>query len=523
MRLKPALSIPFLFIMLSAALLLTGCDPLTKSISLGEFVDSPVEGLEYKTKTLSGKTNKYGKFQYLTGESVVFSIGNIRFPSVSGGKEITPLSVFSVNNLNNTAVVNMLRLLQTLDQDGNPNNGISISAKAIEAAAGLSVNFSAANFDAQVATFIKNAGAVNSVLVSANEAIQHFRGALPYRSSDIVGAWGMMELQTPQTGTLNSSDFGLNFTMAIVGADEVISLSPLQSNPTSQSSAFNILSNISDLSLINTGPVRGQIIEQGSVFDFAYLGASKDISLGYRTANTRQEISISVKVSLEYVLRDLAGTWKRFSLITPNNNNADPSQYNYFVEKHVINEQGTATWNIIASNNTVPTPSNNQYTFSFSHINNLPVAVANGNNYAINASKTVMINPIFSAKSNQFSIMLKQATKYAQEDLTGTWYGISLSTPQQNQSYATFFDTDVTRLIIDEKGKITATDILLSKTIAVNGFSLSIDTAGKITTSPKVNGTSYWAMDATKTMLMVLTINSNNAQKVTVLIKQSAD
>lgn len=522
MQSKPRLSNPILFIIATSALLLSACEPVVKSISVGTFVDSPVEGLEYKTQSLSGKTNQYGQFQYLTGESVIFSIGNIHFPSIKAEQEVTPLSVFSVNDLNNISVINMLRLLQTLDQDANPNNGISISTKAIDAAAGLHVNFSSANFDSQVASLVKNSGSSNTVLISKEAAVQHFRGAIPYRSADIVGAWALMDLQTPQKGTLNSNDFELNFDKAIVDPDFIVSLAPLQNNPSSQTTDFTLLSKISDLSLTTEGNFRGKITEQGNIFDFAYLGASKDIVLGYQNDLTHQALSIGVKVSLKYTLQDLMGSWQGFSLQTPSHGSADPTQFAYVVEKHIIDSQGAASRTIIASSDKAAITSTDQYTFSFGDLENMPILKGNGNNYAMNASKTVMINPIFNAQNNQFSVMVKYAKNYSQDDLIGTWYGISIQTPQQNQSFGTLFDTNITQFVINEKGDATITDILLSHALDVKRFNLTIDNDGQISTSPSINGANYWSMDATKTVLLLMTLRDDNSQNLTLFIKQKS-
>ena len=500
---------------------LSGCDSLVSSIALGTFVDSPVEGLEYKTDTLTGKTTQNGQFQYLPGETVVFSIGNIHFPAVKAGEKVTPLSVFNVDELDNLSVVNMLRLLQSLDSDANPSNGISISQKTLDAASNINVDFNSTRFESQVASLIQNSGSPYTQLIDSKDAIQHFRGALPYRSADISGNWGLSGLRTPKKGTLNSNDFALNLNKAIVSLDNVISLSPLQNNPVSQTPNFSLLAEISDLSLKKEGGVRGEIIEEGELFDFAYLGVSKDLFLGYRSINTHQELSLSVKVAQEYSSRDLEGVWRRFSLRTPNNNNADPGQYGYSVEDQSINIEGQASIQTLASENGASGPEFSPYPYLFNQINFFPVLNYDDNTLVMNASKTVMINPVFSVENNQFAIMLKKAQSYNQSDLTGIWFGGSISTPQINQNHGQLFDADIIRFVIDSKGRLTATDILLAKTLELNGFSLMINKAGEITPSPPIGGKSYWGMDATKSMILVLTLSDDNAQKLTILIKQA--
>lgn len=526
MHLKPSrrsnnsFSKAFYFVFVVIAFVLSGCDDVEVHETQGQFVDSPVEGLQYETPSFSGKTNQLGQFNYLPGESVIFSIGSIRFPSVLAGDEITPLSVFAVNNLEDTSVVNMLRLLQTLDEDGNPNNGIVITDQAIAAASGADVDFSSHNFDTQVAFIIKNSGSPYTSLIDRADAVQHFRTALPYRTEDIAGAWALIGLKTPKKGSLNSDDFALNFDKAIVGLDGVISLNPLKNNPSSQTPNFTLLSNFSNIALTKEGHVRGEVTEQGELFDFSYLGSSKDVLIGYRKKSSSQELILSVKVALEYSLRDLEGTWRRFGLQTPNNNNADPAQYAYVVEEHLIDNAGLSNITTIATTNQNPNLIVNNYTFYFDNLKSLPILIASGNAYAMNASKTVMINPVFSEQNNLFSIMVQQAPSYSQDDLTGTWYGGTIATPQNNQNHGQLFDSDIIRFIIDSQGRLKATDILLASTLEVNNFTLLIDNEGNINTSPLVDGTSYWGMDATKTVLVVLTLGNNNEQKLTVLIKQ---
>ena len=66
-------------------------EPTAKTVT-GIFVDAPVQGLEYETATLSGKTNANGEFQYVEGEQVTFTLANkaIRLGTLLGEPTITP-------------------------------------------------------------------------------------------------------------------------------------------------------------------------------------------------------------------------------------------------------------------------------------------------------------------------------------------------------------------------------------------------------------------------------------------------
>lgn len=145
------------------------------TIYTGIFIDSAVENLQFKTANESGYTNAKGEFSYQLNEKVTFSIGDIEFPEILANTTLTPLELFNTNDINSTSVVNMLRLLQSLDDDGDPDNGIKIPSKAHELAKNLTVDFSSAGFDQQVADLVLMSGAVNSTLISAEQATYHFQ------------------------------------------------------------------------------------------------------------------------------------------------------------------------------------------------------------------------------------------------------------------------------------------------------------------------------------------------------------
>jgi hypothetical protein len=134
---------------------ITGCGggsgsdkgPAPEETLTGRFLDSAVEGLSYLTETMSGSTNENGEFKYLAGETVVFGLGDLEFPAVTAAHILTPLELAGVTDINNIGVVNMARLLQSLDQDCDPSNGITISGQALLAATGMSIDFEDTNFD----------------------------------------------------------------------------------------------------------------------------------------------------------------------------------------------------------------------------------------------------------------------------------------------------------------------------------------------------------------------------------------
>jgi predicted acyl esterase len=104
-------------------------------IKNGVFWDSPVKGLIYKTPSTQGRTNVEGKFRYSPGEDITFYVGDIKLGTAPAREMMTPCDFspmpFEPGNdltaITITEVINISKFLQTLDEDGNVENGITIS------------------------------------------------------------------------------------------------------------------------------------------------------------------------------------------------------------------------------------------------------------------------------------------------------------------------------------------------------------------------------------------------------------
>lgn len=164
---------------ISLSIAIAGCSSSdnSNSSSTGKLVDSPVAGINYSTATHSGVTGADGSFSYETGELVTFSIGDIVFPETTATSVVTPLSIFNTTDTSNAAVVNLARLLQTLDEDGDASNGIVITEAVHEAAVG-SVDFTSDTFDTDVVNLVANSGSTLVSLISEDDAITHLNATL---------------------------------------------------------------------------------------------------------------------------------------------------------------------------------------------------------------------------------------------------------------------------------------------------------------------------------------------------------
>jgi hypothetical protein len=154
----------------------------------GTLSDSPVAGVAYTTSSgVTGITDGQGRFRYNPGDTVTFRIGSLTLGAVTAtgtDATITPLQIAkSTPGLTETQqqnlVTNLLVLLQSLDSDGNAENGISIPA-----AVGAALNATVAGtieLDVAPATFagssavISLASTAGGSVVDPEEALAHFR------------------------------------------------------------------------------------------------------------------------------------------------------------------------------------------------------------------------------------------------------------------------------------------------------------------------------------------------------------
>jgi len=91
------------------------------------FIDSPVGGLFVKTPTFAGVTDESGGFDYFPGERVDISIGSVVIGNALADHKISPIDIFKGADTEDERVINMAILLQSLDADGNPKKGVSIT------------------------------------------------------------------------------------------------------------------------------------------------------------------------------------------------------------------------------------------------------------------------------------------------------------------------------------------------------------------------------------------------------------
>ncbi|MBU4055218.1 MAG: carboxylesterase family protein, partial [Proteobacteria bacterium] len=145
----------------------------------GIFMNCPVAGLTCQTtfqkQAMSLQTTMDGGFYCDPGEKITFSVGSLVLGSAVGKAVITPLDLVpAATGAGDRRVANMLALLHTLDEDGNLNNGIQMSAAISDI---VSAHADSIHFDQETKAFASDVN-LKTLLEALNTA-KVFKGADP--------------------------------------------------------------------------------------------------------------------------------------------------------------------------------------------------------------------------------------------------------------------------------------------------------------------------------------------------------
>ncbi|MDO9263241.1 MAG: hypothetical protein Q7U02_04685, partial [Desulfosalsimonadaceae bacterium] len=212
----------------------------------------PVQGLNYTTPSGVGLTDETGRFVCGSGEMIQFMIGDVMLGEIQAKDVVTPMDFVDPNDLsmgfNNPMLVNMGRFLQSLDADGNPENGITITQEVRDQVSGRMIDFHQSIYDFEndpdvMAMFATMNGlnmphnGMTWELVNGEGAQQHMidhmgkymtdsmkvimneqMGAgmqssgdvnnLPMNNGNMMGSQGETDLNTPMGGAMNNNMTG---------------------------------------------------------------------------------------------------------------------------------------------------------------------------------------------------------------------------------------------------------------------------------------------------------------------------
>lgn len=153
-----------------------GTDTGSKPLYTAVFLDSVVGGLDYRCNDYTGVTNAKGEFLFDDGDTCEFALGNQRLGAVTlkaGNSLVTP---YTLAGDDKEKAIRIAALLQTLDSDSNPENGITLD-KAQVAQLGIVELGSDDAFNTSLVEALKTAGLTKAV-VSLAAAKAHLSATL---------------------------------------------------------------------------------------------------------------------------------------------------------------------------------------------------------------------------------------------------------------------------------------------------------------------------------------------------------
>lgn len=135
----------------------------TGGTATGVFKDSNVSGMTYVSGAQSGLTGTDGSFTYEVGNTVTFSVGGVTVGSTTGKSLVTPIDLVTGGDSNNTQVQNIVRFLLMLDENGDPDDSITISS-AVQAVSSTwsQVDFTTNDLATELTTIISDAATADS-------------------------------------------------------------------------------------------------------------------------------------------------------------------------------------------------------------------------------------------------------------------------------------------------------------------------------------------------------------------------
>ncbi len=166
---------------LSAASVITGCggggDDVATNTGTGYYLDSAVAGAEYKCGTQTGVTGSDGSFTFEEGADCSFELAGVPLRNINANQLKNGVKIIEDN-------LTVARFLQSLDFDGNPDNGIQIEAKVLEALKEAVKNLANKEdaldkeIDSVVAEVEAKVDDFNGGVVSEEEAFEHLSATL---------------------------------------------------------------------------------------------------------------------------------------------------------------------------------------------------------------------------------------------------------------------------------------------------------------------------------------------------------
>ncbi len=130
-----------------------------------------VAGISYSASSgQSGVTDEDGTFEFNHGDTIEFKLGGLDLGKVQASPVVTPVALADGNE---NKLQNLLILFQTLDSDGDPSNGISITAETADAIGKIKLDSNPSKFAsaAKLEEIIENSNIDNTVKTAEEASI----------------------------------------------------------------------------------------------------------------------------------------------------------------------------------------------------------------------------------------------------------------------------------------------------------------------------------------------------------------
>ncbi|RTR38524.1 hypothetical protein EKG38_13510 [Shewanella canadensis] len=475
----------------------------TPVVLSGVFSDSPVSGLGFETASQSGVTDAEGQFDYLQGEEVVFFLGGTRFPSVTAQEEVTPMDLYQTDSASDTGVVNTLRILQSLDQDHDAENGIQLADEINEILAGTQMDPQDPLFDQQATAALVVAGMSADDLVDSNEALAHFGQGRPYQLADLTGRWHSVFFSIPVMGTASQNSLSYTVESWDVTEQASITSTALIKNP-----GRELDTETYGISMDERGMIT--LIDEGVAGLDMGLSANKDIIANYFADDDglEQELGLAIKLSNGHSVSDLEGQWHNLSIETPVADNFNPSEFGVWADSMQIDAQGHAVIHEMALPNQQAQTETEELTFS---LNDAGKVTFEGDDETslmyISRSNDVIVRHGHKAGRASLVVMLKSSLTPSLADLQGEWRLYNLQVPNEGDMDPADFGYWIVNLSFDDKGNATWSHVATSEGASLTDQSMTMSLNNGLFTGDE----DLWAMNQAKDLMVVTSIYDGKA------------
>jgi len=174
---------------------------ISNLIKKGFYVDSPIEGVDYRCGDQIGTTDSNGTFRFEDGKTCVFTLAGV------------VLREFNTTNLEDNIIIvedniENARLLQILDVDGDNSNGIQLTKDVLDELVNSGIDtLPASNEDIErLFENLQDVEGYKGALVSIEEAREHLKKTIEELNLDINQYLELFPTQEEIENTSNEID-----------------------------------------------------------------------------------------------------------------------------------------------------------------------------------------------------------------------------------------------------------------------------------------------------------------------------